>query len=272
MLLSNRGNNDSGYQFGDLTRGVIGRFQKRVNSLTGKSQYEFGDLSRWVDGKVKDRVEEYTGKAVYQFGDMTRETVRRLVDGEYDREDLVLLLKIAATIGVNLQPVASVLPMKVLMDLLNLSLEASIAQTVGEKVIRSITNEIDARMKEMVTGDRNYKVGDFTKRIVNRWTGKEAYEFGDVTKNILGILQQRDGAGSARPDSSIAEQNIPDGSIFTNDSIQELDQAERNALDEWDKEFFQYQRSKEGLAPPQDEDLYRDWDERYLSSQSNDKR
>lgn len=31
-----------GYKFGDISRGLIGKFQKDVNSVTGKEKYEFG--------------------------------------------------------------------------------------------------------------------------------------------------------------------------------------------------------------------------------------
>lgn len=255
VLFSNKSN--GGYRFGDLTRGAINRFQGRVNSLTGKS-------------KAKERLENFTNKPNYQFGDISREIVRRLVNGEYDRDDLLLLLKIAATIGINMQPVAQVLPMKVLMDLLNLSLETSIAQSVGEKVITSITNEIDARMKEMVTGDREYQFGDYTKRIVNRWTGKETYEFGDMTKTILGRLQERE-EDNKRLETATVDSQCEDAprSTTTSEIVLELDKTEQGVLEAWDKEFFQYQREKEGLAPSRndDDDMYRDWDERYLSSQ-----
>jgi hypothetical protein len=39
-----RAKKDDGYKFGDVTRGVLGRFQKDVNSVTGKSKYEFGKM------------------------------------------------------------------------------------------------------------------------------------------------------------------------------------------------------------------------------------
>lgn len=39
-----RANKDDGYKFGDITRGVLGKFQKDVNSVTGKSKYEFGKM------------------------------------------------------------------------------------------------------------------------------------------------------------------------------------------------------------------------------------
>ncbi|KAG7360341.1 hypothetical protein IV203_035440 [Nitzschia inconspicua] len=268
------GTSSGGYRFGDFTRGAINRFQGRVNSLTGKSKYEFGDLSRWLDSKAKESAEKFTSRPNYQFGDITKEVIRRLVNGEYDRDDLLLLLKIVATVGISMQPVARVLPMKVLMDLLNLSLEASIAQTVGEKVITSLTNEVDARMKEMITGNREYQFGDYTKRIVNTWTGKETYEFGDMTKTILGRLQERE-AGDNRIkafQTDDATGSTHEDNYIAKDIVLELNETDEDALKAWDKEFFKYQREKEGLAPLQDDDLYRDWDERYLSSLVEGKR
>lgn len=38
-----RASKEDGYKFGDITRGVLGKVQKDVNSLTGKSNYEFGE-------------------------------------------------------------------------------------------------------------------------------------------------------------------------------------------------------------------------------------
>lgn len=244
----------------------MNHFQGRVNSLTGKSKYEFGDLSRWLDSKAKEKSKSFTDKPNYQFGDISREILRRLVDGEYDRDDLLLFLKIVATIGISMQPVARLLPIKVLMDLLNLSLEASIAQTVGGKVVTSLTNELDARMKEMVTGDREYQLVDYTKRIVNRWTGKDTYEFGDVTKFVLGRLQKREDDNGRMENSSRSTDN-QDERHATNEIKLELEKSEQNALEAWDQEFFRYHREKEGLAPLKEDDMYRDWDERYLSSQ-----
>jgi hypothetical protein len=279
LFLSNR--NDSsgqsktggknGYRFGDFTRGAINRLQSRVNSLTGKSDYTFGDLSRWLDKKAKERVENFTNKPTYQFGDISKEIVGRLVNGKYDHDDLLLLLKIVTTVGINMQPVARILPMKVLMDLLNLSLEASIAQTVGEKVITSISKEIDARMKEMLTGDRDYQFGD---NIITRWTGKKKYEFGDVTKTILGQLQDReDNIRLGRNASTTCETRLRTEESSTNKVVLlELEKTDQDALEAWDKQFLLYHRKKEGIASLQDNDVYRDWDERYLSSQGDSER
>ena len=234
-----------GYKFGDLTRGLL----KKVQEESGSSGYKFGDISRWLDKKAKEQVNKFTKKDNYQFGDMSKEIIRRLKDGEYTRDDLVLFLKIVATIGINITPVASALPMKVLLQLMNLTLEASIAQSVGDKVVTAITTEIDGRMKEMVTGDRNYQLGDITKRTISNWTGKEGYEVGDITKTIV----DKRAAGEAETNETFE--------LFSS-------KAEEDLLDEWDKKLLKDRKEKSGLGGMKENESYKDWDEKFLSSAS----
>mmetsp|Transcript_28824 Transcript_28824/g.78099 ORF Transcript_28824/g.78099 Transcript_28824/m.78099 type:complete len:324 (-) Transcript_28824:252-1223(-) len=239
-----------GYKFGDLTRGVL----KKANE--NSSGYKFGDISRWLDKHAKEHVSKFTKKENYKFGDMSKEVVRRLVSGEYSKDDLLLFLKIVATIGINLQPVTSVLPLRVLTELLNMTMEASIAQSVGERVVSTITNEIDGRMKELVTGDRNYEAGDFTKKAVSKWTGKDGYQFGDVTKTIMDkrAAAAQDGQAGNENSSSVLD-------LFSSNS-------ESNLLEEWDKQLLKNRREQEGLGPLKDDESYRHWDEKFLSSPS----
>lgn len=244
------GDSKSGYRFGDLTRGLL----KKVQEDSSSSGYKFGDISRWLDKKAKEQVSKFTKKENYQFGDMSKEVIRRLKDGEYTRDDLWLFLRIVATIGINLQPVTSVLPLKVLMQLLNMTMEASIAQTVGDKVVSALTNEIEGRVKELVTGDSNYELGDFTKRALSNWTGKETYEFGDVTRTMLAKrAEARDSESSGGDDK--------DGTLelFSSKSEEEL-------LEEWDKKLLNDRQQKAGSVGGKDDESYKDWDEKFFSS------
>jgi len=251
------GDSKKGYRFGNLTRGLL----KKVKDDSSSSSYKFGDISRWLDKKAKERVSKFTDKANYKFGDMSKEVIRRLRDGEYSKEDLWLFLKITATIGINLQPVTSVLPLKVLMELLNMTMEASIAKTVGDKAISAITNEIDGRMKELVTGDRNFKLGDITKRSLSKWTGNENYEVGDITKTMLDKrATARDSQASSREKSSSEEDEAFE--LFSSKS-------EKKLLEEWDKNLLKNRRGEEGLGGLKDNELYKDWDERFLSSSTS---
>ena len=181
--------NEDSYKFGDITKGVLGKFQTEVNSLTGKSHYKFGDFSRWLDqqgkGYVGTWVKEYTDKAEYQFGDVSKELLRRFQTGQYTKDDVWLFLKIISMVGINLQPVVAGLPVKVVMDML----EVSVGQQVSGKIVGMLSNEVEQRLKLFVTGDKDYQVGDFTKQAV---LGKKEYEFGDLTKRMMQNIQKDD--------------------------------------------------------------------------------
>ena len=83
---------------------------------------QFGDLSRWVDARVKDKVNEFTGQEIYVFGDLTREIAAQVVSRKWTLDDLVVLLKALLSFGVGLSPVASFLPIRLLVELLNYSI------------------------------------------------------------------------------------------------------------------------------------------------------
>lgn len=281
-----------GYRVGDLTRGVMRRFQGRVASLTGKDSYRLGDLTLWLDGQAKERVGRFTATnqtaannadadgGSYRFGDVSKELVRRLQEGDYTQDDLVLFLKIAVTVGINVTPVARVLPVRVLLDLLNLTLEASIAQSVTERVVSTITNEVDARMKHMVTGDRNYQVGDLTRRAVARWAGKDKYEFGDLTRTVMRRaaaswgrgVDANNGQESTREDATDFVPDDGNNSLGTTSgaaTLLHLNEQETEQLEAWDRNFLAFQRENGGLAGHADDEKYEDWDERFLSSSSS---
>ncbi|OEU16021.1 hypothetical protein FRACYDRAFT_261079 [Fragilariopsis cylindrus CCMP1102] len=275
-----------GYRFGDLTRGALKKVKGDVdltrgalkeikadsdsdndddggtksdtintttNTLTPgtkKSSYKFGDISKWLDKKAKDDIGKFTNKQeegdAYQFGDISKELIRRLRDGEYTRDDLLLFIKVVATIGINLTPVARILPVKVLLQLLNVSLEANIAQRVGDKMISSLTNEIDSRMKEFVTGNREYQLGDYTSNIISKWTGKEKYEFGDLTTTISRKRKER----KQQQQQVDENENDEDEDIkITNDGENSFQvsssKSDQDLFDEWDKKLIESRRRDE---------------------------
>ena len=69
-------------------------------------------------------------------------------------EDLVILFKTLLSFGVGLSPVAGLLPVRLLVEMLNYS----IAGDVGNKLIASLAQEIDRRVKTALVGDENYEV------------------------------------------------------------------------------------------------------------------
>lgn len=220
-----------------------------------------GDLSRWLDqqgrGKVSQWLEGFTNKADYEFGDLTREVIRRLQTGEYTADDVWLFLKIIALVGVNLQPVVAILPVKVVVQLL----EGSVAQQLSEKVVNTLTTEVDGRMKEFVTGDRDYNVGDFTKQAL---TGSKEYKFGDLTKNAVKNVTGKDSYQFGDISRKFLDRRNKRGNNNGDSSsskYMDIDAATEQALEAWDKEYLAAKRNDEAVA-----NLELDlWDEKLLA-------
>jgi hypothetical protein len=179
------------YQFGDITKGLKKKAVDAIKEVSGKEDYEFGDLTRALDKKAKMKVAEFTGKSDYQVGDITKEIFRRLGEGEYKIEDIVFLVKVLATLGADFSPLASVLPARLLLELMNYSL----AQDVGSRILETVTQALDKRFKEAITGDANYEIGNLTKKAFMTFIGKDGgeYQFGDLTRTVAQKLKEKDG-------------------------------------------------------------------------------
>jgi len=212
------------YEFGDLSRTIDSSIKDKVTDLTGNEEYEFGDLSRWADSKVKAQVNEFTGEDSYKFGDITK----KVASGQYTLDDLFMVLKGLAIVGASLSPVSGLFPVKVLVDLLNFSL----ANDAMGKVSSALAVELDKRVKGALLGDRDYKLGDATKRTiagaVQGFTGKESYEFGDLTKRVVAMYEQ-DTEVESRP--RIGTSNQGTGTA----SSKEIEPSVLEALDKWDE-------------------------------------
>jgi hypothetical protein len=214
-------NSQTGYRFGDVTRSLIKKATTRVTELTGKDTYEFGDLSRWLDDKAKSDCNKVTGqKEAYAFGDLTRwvdqqaksvaanftgeneyfvgdisrEVVRRVVSGEYELRDIWLALRLLVSTGVTLNPIASALPLRVLMELVNLGL----MQDVGGRVMEVLGKNLDERFKLALTGDSQYRLGDKSKKelraALSSFIGKDEYVFGDISQRIATLATAKQDA------------------------------------------------------------------------------
>jgi hypothetical protein len=167
------------YEFGDLSRWLDRSAKAKVNEITGESEYKFGDLSRWLDKSAKDKVAELSSKDQYEFGDLTKLIVSRA--SQLTMKDATMLLKALLSFNVGLSSVGGLLPIKFLVEVLNYSLLVD----VGERLAGMVAVEIDKRVKEALTGDAEYKLGDLTKRAVKSFTRKENYEFGDVSREVM---------------------------------------------------------------------------------------
>jgi hypothetical protein len=205
-----------GYKFGDITWSLGQLWSYKVNELTGKETYEFGDLTRWMDGRAKERVQavklravnytyefgdlmlladnfvkekaaNFAGKenaAEYQFGDVTKAVIQKVLSGEYDPKDVYLALRILAVAGFALLPAAEMLPVKALIEIF----ECGLINDVAGRLLPVLAVALDRRMKEALTGDANYQLGDKAKERLRQqlasFTGKVSYEFGDIAKSV----------------------------------------------------------------------------------------
>mmetsp|Transcript_18917 Transcript_18917/g.24813 ORF Transcript_18917/g.24813 Transcript_18917/m.24813 type:complete len:308 (+) Transcript_18917:71-994(+) len=250
-----KGNDGSGYKFGDLSKGLAKKAAGSINKLTGQDEYKFGDLSRWLDKNAKEKVQDITGKDNYEFGDLSRwadasikdkmsnftnkeeyqlfdvskEILRRAASGEYKLDDMMLLFKVLVSFGVGLNPIASALPAHFMLEMLNYS----IGQEVGGRVLEAVSVSVDQRFKEALTGDSQYKLGDVTKREMMKFIGKEdgEYEFGDITKTVAKQLEEKKKDGTNMKEFGVADTTTLtlDADLFA--ELKEWDNDRQKRLD-----------------------------------------
>jgi hypothetical protein len=136
---------------------------------------------------AKEKAAQYAGKENandYQFGDISRTVISKLRSGEYHIEDVYLALRVLISAGVSISPITKMLPIGGLISLINFGL----AKDIGDRITGYAASALDARIKEVLIGDRNYQLGDITKeklrQALSSFTGKDTYEFGDIYHTI----------------------------------------------------------------------------------------
>jgi hypothetical protein len=211
------------YEFGDVSRFLDQQAKGSVSKLTNKTDYEFGDLTRWADSVSREKVSNFTSKSGYEVGDISKEVLRRAKSGEYTLEDMFLAMRILLSAGASLTPLASVLPLKVLLELVNVGL----AQDITGRLVETLAVSLDERMKEAFTGDSKYQLGDLTKKkavaALAKFTGKENYEFGDISRKVtqLSLQEKTKKSGSKQQielQSEIADELVDWDSKFQDQS------------------------------------------------------
>ena len=135
--------------------------------------------------------------------------------------------------GASFTPMARLLPVKVLLEILNVGL----AQDVGGKVMGGVANTLDERFKAAITGDAKYQLGDMTKKqlsdTLSKFTGQESYTFGDISKTVAARVEEMESAGKGK--------SADKGKIVTPESatllLKEL--TNNDALADWDKKLLE---------------------------------
>ena len=134
------------------------------------------------------------------------EVQRRLSLGEWNTQDLSLLLRVVLTLGANLTPAASLLPVRMLIGVYSVALQAELGDRLYAELQLMVAERLSQGVADTVrgwTGKEDYQFGDLTRAAISKATGKEEYEFGDLSKAAMRSLSSRV-LGSKEP-------KLPDG-------------------------------------------------------------
>ena len=134
--------------------------------------------------------------------------------------------------GASFTPIARLLPVKVLLEVLNVGL----AQDVGAKVMGGVARSLDERFKTAITGDANYQLGDKTKdqlsKSLSRFTGKDSYSFGDISQVVASRLAEAEGGNAKSSGPKVDTEGL-------------LELMNNEALAEWDKKLVDSQAKRD---------------------------
>ena len=112
-------------------------------------------------------------------GAIKKEVERFISVGEWNMQDLSLLLRNVLLLGGSLTPAASLLPVRMLVSIYG----SSLASELGERLVQEIASSLQQRLSQGLS-DSVRAGGQLSKQAVSQITGKEDYEFGDITKSI----------------------------------------------------------------------------------------
>jgi hypothetical protein len=167
-----------------------------VSTMAESGRSKASDVIQWLDHQAKDgtlamdstakkAVLVFTGKSDYQFGDIAKEVIRRASSVDYNLQDILLLLKILLTLGATVTPLAKILPITVLLEMLNTSLEARL----GATLLEALAKALDARFVAAFSAE---ELGDLAKRSLGAaivaFTGKSSYQQGDMEEAVAKIM------------------------------------------------------------------------------------
>jgi len=182
---------------------VAGIATENLQGILQQGQSNTVSIIQWIDGYAKEGVSntnslakiavlKFTGKSKYVFGDIAREIIRRASSSSVSLQDLMLLLKIFLTVGASFTPLAKFLPLTVLLDMLNVSIESR----VGGRLLQVLAESIDERFLAAFTAE---ELGDLAKRSllagITAFTGRNRYEAGDIEQAVqkeVDRLQQQE--------------------------------------------------------------------------------
>ena len=105
-----------------------------------------------------------------------------MLEREWSLDDLGLILRLTLTLGAELTPAASLLPVRMLLT----TYSAALGAELGERLLQEVAAKLQQQLQRGLADG------------VASYTGKTQYEFGDLTKASWAKLQAlaaRDGDG-----------------------------------------------------------------------------
>jgi hypothetical protein len=239
-----------------------------LSQLAERGSLSVSNVIQWLDaqGRGTAKVAKDTAVAAdAQARAVAKELIRQTTSADYSISDVLLLLKVLVVLGASFGPLAKLLPVTVLLNMLNVSLEARL----GGKILEVLAESLDERFLAAFTAE---ELGDLAKRSLRgaiiSFTGKEAYEQGDIqravtsTDNVddndatssppeLSILELSVGPEFAQWDEAFRESQLAGMEIAIAESLDGggnraeggmmrptvLDQEAARALEEWDRKF-----------------------------------
>lgn len=163
------------------------------------------------------------------------------------------------------------------------------AQSVSEDLTAILTSEVSQRMKQFVTGDKNYQLGDIAKKILTgntaselsekgkqvagRFTGQDVTAVADITGRLWKKYREKQHKGRGDVDdtpestSSGSTSNVSTG-IPQDSKMDDSDELTR--FEEWDRKFLASKRETSGLKGLVSNEDLKQWDEHLLEANERD--
>jgi hypothetical protein len=155
-----------------------------IGGLAQKGGSDAITLVQWLDSQAKNTAssaKNRTSAATTQAKSIARKLIEVTCSSDYKISDILLLLKVLLAIGASFGPLAKILPVTVLLQMLNVSLEARL----GGKILEVLAESLDERFVAAITAE---ELGDLAKRSLTgailAFTGKESYEAGDIERAV----------------------------------------------------------------------------------------
>lgn len=225
-----------------------------LSALVDRGGLDVTSLAQWLDSQAKGTASvarDTVGAAATQGKAVAKVLIERTASSECNLSDLMLLLKVLVMLGASFGPLAKILPVTILLDLLNVSLEARL----GGKILEVLAESLDERFSAAFTAQ---ELGDLAKRSLTAailtFTGKQTYEAGDIERAVAkecdeetssAPVQQKTlelsvGPEFAQWDEAFRE-SCPDIELAVAESL-DVTQNSRpseivSELEEWDRKF-----------------------------------